>query len=286
MDLSRHTELAPIAEAVGAVQAAAARLKLDVFVAGALARDLWLRWGYGFDTGRATEDIDFAVQCRDWRAFDRLAEALADAGVVRPDERVLHRFRHPNGTLVDLIPFGGLERPDGRLAWPPDGNPVMRVIGFREVAATTMVFRLPGEVVLRVVPLHALVLLKLLAWEDRHVREPRRDAEDLLLLAKRYLDAGNDMRLYDELAGFADREDFDLDLARAELLGRDLADLCRGDLTALVRGLLARESDPAGDLQLALDMSRRDPEAARMVITSLFAGFSSRTATTSEAGDS
>ncbi len=64
MDLSRHTSLAGLAEAITSIQAAAARLRLEVFVVGAQARDLWLAFGAGVETGRKTNDVDFAVRLR------------------------------------------------------------------------------------------------------------------------------------------------------------------------------------------------------------------------------
>lgn len=128
MDLSRHTSLAGLAEAITSIQAAAARLRLEVFVVGAQARDLWLAFGAGVDTGRKTNDVDFAVACADWDAFETVVGELAAGGIERVDPRVAHRFRHPNGTLVDVIPFGGVERADRTLAWPPDGDQVMTLL--------------------------------------------------------------------------------------------------------------------------------------------------------------
>lgn len=102
MDLSANTSLAGIAEAVASVLAAASRAGCQVYVAGALARDLWLEFGHGIATGRRTADIDFAVQCADWATFDRLAQELVGMALRRND-RVQHRFRHSNGTEIDLI---------------------------------------------------------------------------------------------------------------------------------------------------------------------------------------
>lgn len=54
MDLSAHTSLAGIAEAVAVVHGAASLMGCEVYVTGALARDLWLEFGHGIDTGRKT----------------------------------------------------------------------------------------------------------------------------------------------------------------------------------------------------------------------------------------
>ncbi len=52
MDLSAHTSLAPLAEAVAAVLRPASAAGIEIYIAGALARDLWLEFAYGIDTGR------------------------------------------------------------------------------------------------------------------------------------------------------------------------------------------------------------------------------------------
>lgn len=76
MDLSAHISLALLAEAVAAVLRPASAAGIEVYIAGALARDLWLEFAYGIDTGRRTADVDFAVECSDWAAFESLRAAL------------------------------------------------------------------------------------------------------------------------------------------------------------------------------------------------------------------
>ena len=125
MDFSKNTSLITLAEAIASVQSAADALGCPIFLAGALARDLWLTFGFEIDSGRRTEDVDLAVQCSDWDTCDDLAEALAERGVERV-QGTQHKFRHPNGREIDLIPFGGVEKIDRTVAWPPDGNPEMR----------------------------------------------------------------------------------------------------------------------------------------------------------------
>ena len=61
--------------------------------------------------------------------------------------------RVTNGTEIDLIPFGGVEMPDRTIAWPPNGNPVMNLIGFSEVADSTVGVVFPGDVTVPVVTL-------------------------------------------------------------------------------------------------------------------------------------
>jgi predicted nucleotidyltransferase len=83
MDLSGVTELAPLTEVVRQVVRAAERAEARTFVTGAFARDLWLWYLHQIRTGRATEDMDFAVQCESWDHFEKISEKLLGAGFHR-----------------------------------------------------------------------------------------------------------------------------------------------------------------------------------------------------------
>jgi predicted nucleotidyltransferase len=268
MDLSAHISLAPLAEAVAAVRGAASATALVIYIAGALARDLWLEFAHEINTGRRTTDVDFAVECADWSSFESLRAALLSTGDLVQIGEQRHKFRHRNGTELDLVPYGGVERADRTLAWPPGEHHVMNALGFSEVASTTVEFILAGGITVQVVPLHALALLKLVAWDDRRLRK---DAHDLFVIAKNYLDAGNRDRLFETGLDIVARDDFDYDVAGAELLGRDLAPLCRETkrLRDFAVELFKRETDDRGHLRLAsqmMQMTRDDDLALRLLV--------------------
>ena len=272
MDLSAHTSLAGLAEAIAAVQAAASRVGCDIFVTGGLARDLWLEFGHKIDIGRKTEDVDFGVECADWATFDRLTQQL-EVQQLRRDRRVKHRFRHPNGTEIDVIPFGGVEEPDRTIAWPPDRNPVMNLVGFAEVAESAVNVTLPGKVTVRVVPLPALALLKLLAWEDRREGPARdKDADDLVVIAQHYLEVREPRLSIKDEAELIERHGYEGKLASAELLGSDMAVFGSDAVREAVNRILDREVDPDGPLDLARIVSRYEPAAAVGFVRALRAG--------------
>ncbi len=273
MDLSAHTSLAKLAEAVAAIQAAASLSGSEIYMTGALARDLWLEFGHEIDTGRKTQDVDFGIACDSWQTFDRIALDLESQGLHR-DKRKQHKFWHPNGTEIDLIPFGGIEGPDRTIAWPPDGNTVMNLAGFKEVAKLTVGFVLPGDITVQVVSLPALAVLKLLAWEDRR-RGPARDkdADDLVVIGKHYLEV-RDPRLSIELeAELIERNEYNDMFASAELLGLDMAVFGSDAVQGAINRILDREADPEGPLHLARIVSSYDPLTAVGFVRALRAGF-------------
>ena len=91
----------------------------------------------------------------------------------------------------------------------------------------------------KVTSLAGLAVMKLMAWSDRGPGNPR-DAHDLLQLMSTYASAGNEGRLYDTEFALLEAVDYDLDLAGACLLGKDVARLLkpetRANLVKLIDG--------------------------------------------------
>ena len=278
MDLSRHTSLVGLAEAIKVVEEAASHVGSEVYVTG-LARVLWLEFGCGIDAGRGTEDVDFAVECAGWATFENLAQELEARKLVR-DERVQHRFKHPNGTEIDVLPFGGVENTNRTLAWPPDGNPVMNLVGFAEVADSTVRFELPNNTSVRVVTPAALAVLKLLAWEDRRGGPAGdKDAHDLIMIGEHYLEVRKPPLSTVHEAELLERNRFENRFASAELLGSDMARFDSDEVRQSVIRILQREADPEGPLALARIVSNYDPVAEVQFLRALHRGFSELSAT-------
>jgi predicted nucleotidyltransferase len=186
------------------------------YLAGATARDLLLEHAHGINPGRDTRDLDLAVMVADWTGF---------------------------------------EQDDRTIAWPPDGEMVMGVFGFREVYDSTLLVQLPGGEAMRVVSLAALAFLKLVAWEERRWRRPGTDAHDVSVILRHYLDADNLKRLYTEAEHLLDAPDFDYEAAGAWLLGQDMARLLPASGHSRLSELFHRETDVDGQLNLVGDLS-------------------------------
>jgi predicted nucleotidyltransferase len=275
IDLSECAELRWLACVVADI--AAADLQREPFLVGALARDVLLKHAHGIDTGRATEDADFAIAIADWDDFRQVKDRLLAGGAFRASGRSIHRLEHAAIPWVDLVPFGDLERQDRTIAWPPEGEPVMSVLGFQEAGATAVKVQLPDGQQVLVVSLPMLAALKLLAWENRRHRADNRDAEDLMVILEKYLDAGNLGRLpVDAEAVLAD--EFDYAATGALLAGRDL----KGLLTKLgnsgaalqesVARILSRELTPDSSEPLAFAMAGTSGDYAQNLIRAFRAG--------------
>lgn len=269
LDLSQKSELRLFAALVREVSSAAQGAAF--FLAGAYARDVVLLYAHGIDTGRQTADVDLAIAVESWERYEAVRAALV-AGEFEAIPPAHHKLRFRGSVEVDFVPFGGVERSDRTIAWPPDGSFVMRAFGFREVQAATITVALPDATEVQVATLPALTLLKLVAWSERRLTEPGKDAHDIALILRRYLDAGNAERLHTEAEELLLADDFDYEVAGAWLLGRDVARCLDEKGREEIALLLTEEADPDGNLRLAGDM-RMDAERALRLIGGLRDGF-------------
>lgn len=207
----------------------------------------------------------------------RLA-AVSSARCYTTHPKTLHKILHQGGIEVDLIPFGGVERADGSIAWPPAGDFVMSVLGFREAKACAIDVGLPNNQRIEMVSLPMLAALKVLAWSDRRTREPRKDAADLVLILRSYLDAGQADRIYREAPQLLDLGGFDYEQAGAWLAGHDVADRIRRHSAAperlkeRLRSALAPEVDPDGPLHLVGEIADFTADRLLMLLAAFLAG--------------
>ncbi|HWE51568.1 MAG TPA: nucleotidyl transferase AbiEii/AbiGii toxin family protein [Bryobacteraceae bacterium] len=230
--------------------------RCEYFLAGATARDLILVNVHGLRPGRATRDIDFGIAVESWAQFELLRERLLaanDFSASRAQQRLT--FADPNEGIsipVDLIPFRGVASANGTIAWPPSRDIVMNVAGFEEALTSSVLIEIEEDLTVHVASVAGLTLLKLAAWVDRG-RESNKDAADLYRLLTTYADAGNTDRLYDTELDLLEAAGFDMRLAGAELLGRDIAAICDARILHQVLSILSEEGNRE---RLVIDMVR------------------------------
>lgn len=271
-DFSRRRELALHARVIADVQTVAKALDIPMMLTGAFARDLHVFYAHGIDTIRQTEDVDFALAIADWPTFARLKQRLVGSEQFREVPGAQQRLRHASGLPVDLIPFAGVENADRQIDWPPGGEFRMNVLGFREALASSLSIRLPESVVASVVSLPALALLKIIAWQDRHYRAPRKDAQDLALIAANYLDLGNMNRLGDEFRVWMEEDNFDLTHMGARMLGVDMAKLLDEAGRERLAAIVTEQADAEAPGLLPQEMFPQDADRARMLLDGILEG--------------
>lgn len=159
--------------------------------------------------------------------------------------------------FIDLVPFGDLEEVSGQISWPPDFSTVMSTVGFREAYDNSIEVRLADDLTVRVASLAGLALMKIVAWDARRLE---RDAVDLGLIMREYLDAGNQDRIYSEHGDCLDllNEEFDYDKASARILGRDIRRLLKDTSRMIVERVLSEETNQHGVDALAMAMVRNN----------------------------
>lgn len=124
------------------------------------------------------------------------------------------------GIPTDVVPFGDVEAPPGISSRPP-GKEALNVHGFRDVYERADILPLSERVHIRIPRPEGYAILKSHAWLDRSARNEYKDAPDLALAVCWYSEDVE--RVYaDENIWAMDLYDFDLRMAAAALLGRDM----------------------------------------------------------------
>ena len=162
---------------------------LPLYVVGARARDVAMKLLKGDEPKRRTEDLDVAIAIEDWQTFDDICKTLKNNHFKRHGETQKFFYKGENGDIdfeVDIVPFGGVAVNE-KIVWPPEGNPVMSVKCFQEVMKEAVTVIVNGEVRVKMAPLCGQFLLKLDSWNDRNASTDK-DAEDMLLILRNYLD--------------------------------------------------------------------------------------------------
>ncbi|WP_312486203.1 nucleotidyl transferase AbiEii/AbiGii toxin family protein [Massilia timonae] len=218
--------------------------QVDYMLVGATARDILLTHVFGLAARRATYDVDFAIAVKDWDQFDALRARLIARGTFIPGGQARQRlyYKGDQGDLnyhLDLVPFGQITQGSDELAWPPDMKVIMNLAGYDDVlAAAERVTFLPGFDG-KVVSLAGLAILKLVAWSDRGLENPK-DAHDLIHLMDSYAAAGNIDRVYEE-DGVIEAGDYDPDLAGVYLLGKDIRRVASEQTIAVLTQIVERD---------------------------------------------
>lgn len=229
----------------------------DMMLVGAACRDvLHAALGHSFATV-ATRDLDLGLALSNWDVFETLADEFPRAGHTGIRYRIA-------GQVVDLLPFGEVEDPEG-VVDPPTRREPVSVWAFEEIFAASTALELPESLQIRIPEVSGYAAAKLGAWLDRSEWGETKDATDLALVVYWYAESHHvEERLYETEAGneMLLAEQVDVQRAAARMLGADitqtigpkrsgeLLDRWPGDVELLVRSFVLHGGPPwSGGLQ-------------------------------------
>ena len=229
--------------------------KFNFFIIGATARDILFEYHFKLPSQIATKDIDIAIVVKDWSVYETFKESLIQSGNFSPQRESQQRLIHKNSFPVDIIPYGAITDGEQRIYWPKTSQAStqseMSVKGYLEASKHLINFLIKKNISVQVPNACAQFLLKILTWHESPDR--KHDAQDLDFILLNYLQAGNFERLFEEHHDLI-IEQFDTTVAGAELLGRDLKDICNEELRLLIAQILSLSIQPKSNYKLATSM--------------------------------
>ena len=157
-------------------------LQLEIYVVGALARDIAMEILNMPPSPRRTADLDVAIALKDWSQYDLLTEHLLRNHFIKGQAKQKFYYKGEDGANdyeIDIVPFGELENNE-KVAWPPEGNPEMSVKCFKDVMTTADTVIIDG-ISIKIAPLSGQFLIKFDTWLDRHLLTDK-DAHDILYI--------------------------------------------------------------------------------------------------------
>lgn len=173
----------------------------------------------GIKPSRGTKDIDFAIMISTMEQFDHVVTELEAAGFNKV--KAPWTLFHPEyNTAIDILPFGQIEEND--TVNFNERYTDLHLLGFKEVLQHAIPIAIE-EKFAQIPPLEGMIILKLIAWNDRP-EDRGNDLKDILLIIKEYFDFNSD-EIYDHHHDTFP-EEFDKLIVAARVLGRKMAEIC------------------------------------------------------------
>ncbi|MDG1816004.1 MAG: nucleotidyl transferase AbiEii/AbiGii toxin family protein [Glaciecola sp.] len=179
------------------VDKATRALAIPYLVVGATARDIVLVHGYNATIERGTRDVDFGIHVQTWAQFEQLKAVLLQLGFEEHKDKIHQLNMLDSSNMpweIDIIPFGELAHsaiPNEKhkdIAWPPEHEIVMSVMGFEEALQDALPVNISEhpQLKINVASPPGMLILKLISWFEREPDIRKKDAVDIVYLVKHY----------------------------------------------------------------------------------------------------
>jgi predicted nucleotidyltransferase len=165
------------------LQTAFEEYAVDFSLIGAFARNYHFEQK-GETRYRSTKDVDWVVSVSSTQKFDEMIAFLCANNFQRASDSKF-RLIYDRRIDVDIIPFGEIENEPNYAEWANSDNwGLMSTQGLREIVAHSSIVNIK-DISINTASLESIVLLKLIAYNDRPERR-KKDAEDIAVILSRY----------------------------------------------------------------------------------------------------
>jgi predicted nucleotidyltransferase len=177
-----------LSEMLSALERGLNKFDIDFYLVGAVARDLWMSAINDIPPSRITGDIDFAIFINDKGIYDNLKKHLIEVEGFSPYKGNAFVLVWKGFMQVDLLPFGQIEDKNDAVSIEGSGLTSLNMPGFKEIYDDGLpIVELEKIHKFKFCTLPGIVILKLMAWQDRpEIR--RDDIKDVSNVLKHFFD--------------------------------------------------------------------------------------------------
>lgn len=196
--------------------------EVEFYILGAMARDAW--YAKRQIGSRTTCDVDFALYVSTQEQYDEIVKQLINKHGFSEIKGIPFRLQTPFGYTIDLIPFGEISIDEAVLPDETWDRPIF-VNGFKETFEHALV---PVEVeddsslTFKVASLASIVLLKLIAYDDRPEMR-NTDPADISDIIMHFFDIESEV-IYEDHNDLFSR-DLELHEIAAIVMGREISSI-------------------------------------------------------------
>lgn len=242
-----------LSEMLTALERGLKKFDIDFYLVGAVARDLWMSAIHDIPASRITGDIDFAIFINDKGTYENLKKYLIDIEGFSPYKGNAFVLIWKSFIQVDLLPFGEIEDKNDSVKVEGSGLTSINMPGFKEVYDDGL-----PEVELEEIhkfkfcTLPGIVILKLLAWQDRpEIRGD--DIKDVSNILKHFFNMYVE-EIYENHNDLFGDDNLDLHLIAARVMGREM-------------NKISKRSDVLYNrIKNLLDVNTKDIDMARIMV--------------------
>ena len=164
---------------------------------------------------RGTKDIDFAIMISSMEMYEQISNSLVTKGFNKVNAP--WTFYSPQYKVaIDILPFGEIEEKE--FVQFKNRHIDLHILGFTEILDKAVPIEIEDKIA-NIPSLTGMVLLKLIAWDDRP-EERTDDLADILTIIEHYFEINTDEIIEFHYDTFPEKEEIDTFKVAAEVIGR------------------------------------------------------------------